>query len=334
VSEESREFRSVGVERALEVLEARALDSRPALLSPFPSLNDLLHRGGFHPGELVVLGGRMHTRKTAVALNMVVQLLKDGVPVGFLTLDESLAMYSSKFLSAYTGTGSELLERQWKSPQVKKWRKAWAAAAQRLTLSEGVRPNFNQLQQWLLDAEFDRKGRERPRVVFVDYTSLLVHYRTDEVQRVPRLMEELQVFTHENELVTVALHQAGRMDEGVSKRNHGDTPGTAEALLYGGEQQADIILNTYRPALNQLGNMSLAQAKMILRDKFDEDEWQDAVGLVRRYQDSTFVQLLKNRPGTKLCFEGIEVTSRGDSQQMAQVGFDFAGDIEGKGAAR
>lgn len=315
---EGREFKRVLVSESLEALEARALDSRPSLVSPFPALNDDLYRGGFHRGELVVLGGRMHTRKTAVAINLMLGFMRDRIPVGFVSLDETLAMYAAKFLSAETGASAELIERQWESPQVKKWRDEFQERyGQLLVMADGVRPTYNNLTAWLLDAEFDA---QRPQVMVIDYVSLMVHYRMKESERIPRLLEELQVFTHDKELLTIALHQAGRMDEGVGNRNHGDKPGTAEALLYGGEQQADIILNTYRPALNQLGNLTMEMAQMLYGDKFDEDEWKDAVSRVRKYKDSTFVQLLKNRPGTKLNFEGVEVVSHPDSQRMTERG--------------
>jgi hypothetical protein len=251
-----------------------------------------------------------------VALNVVANLLRSDVPVGLLSLDESVAMYTSKLLSIVARKPSEWLEENWK-PALK-YRREYRELAANLTMSKGIRPTIPDLTAWLVEAEVER---ERPRVVVIDYTSLLVHYRGKENERVTRLMEELQTWTHEHELVTIGLHQAGRTDEGVSKKYHGDTPMTAEGLLYGGEQQSDILLATYRPALNQLGNMSQTQAEMILGDNFDEEKWQDARERVRRYSRSTFLQLLKNRPSTKgLNFEGVELVSPDESQFIAEKG--------------
>jgi len=313
-------FEGIPVAAQLSALEQRALDSRPVMSSPFPALNAFLHRGGLHPGELVVLGGRKGTRKSAVMLNWAVHLLRLGVPVGILTLDESLAMYVSKLMSVVTKAPSETLEepKTWDSEAMMRARKQYEEVASGLTLSAGVRPDFTNLQEWL---EFSDMEGERPRVVFCDYTSLLVHYRTRESERVPRLFEELQVWTKDNDLVTVALHQAGRTDEGVSKKYHGDTPMTAEGLLYGGEQQADVILACYRPALNPLGNMSQGIAELVMGDSFDEEKWQDACAHVKRYARSTFLQLLKNRPSTKgEWFEGCELYSPNESQYMEEKG--------------
>ncbi len=306
----------VGASGQLAALESRALDPRPALTTPFEGVNRLLHRGGMHPGELVVLGGRKGTRKTCVMLTWAIHLLQQGVPVGILTLDESLAMYVVKLMSAYSRENPEFLEEAWSSDSVQAIATRYAELAAGLTLSNGARPNLEALNRWMDEAEVES---ERPRVVFCDYTSLLVHYRGRENERVPRLFEELQVWTREHGLVTVALHQAGRTDEGVSKKYHGDTPMTSEGLLYGGEQQADIILATYRPALNPLGRMSRTIAEMVLGDGFDEEKWIQAKGRTERYEKSTMLQLLKNRPSTKgENFEGIELYSPNESQYIEE----------------
>lgn len=309
-------FEGVGPDRQLAALEARALDDRPSLATPFPSMNELLHRGGCHPGELVLVGGRKGTRKTCVTLAWIAHLLRQGVPVGFVTLDESLAMYTAKLMSTMYRIPSEYIEEEWRSEQIGRLRAQYAQDAANLTMSVGVRPNIEALQRWLDYADVDR---ERPRVVFCDYANLLGSFRGRSSERIPQLFEDLQVFTRENELVAVVLHQAGRTDEGVSKKYHGDTPMTAEGLLYGGEQYADIIFATYRPEMNYLGNLSRPIAEIVLGDTFDEEKWANAVQRVRHFGGSTMLQLLKNRPSTKgEWFEGLELNSPDDSQYIEE----------------
>src|ERR1043166_1803749 len=166
---EDRDFEGVGPDDQLAELEARALDDRPVIKTGFPSLDRQLHRGGFQPGNMVLLGGRMHTRKTAVALNVVANLLRSDVPVGLLSLDESVAMYTSKLLSIVARKPSEWLEENWK-PALK-YRREYRELAANLTMSKGIRPTIPDLTAWLVEAEVER---ERPRVVVIDYTSLLV----------------------------------------------------------------------------------------------------------------------------------------------------------------
>lgn len=311
-------FEGVGSDGQLAALEARALDTRPSITTPFPSINKLLHREGAHPGELVIIGGRKGTRKTCVTLGWVAHLLLTQVPVGFVTLDESLAMYVVKLMSAAFRTSAEYIEEHWQSEEVERLRKEYAELTKDLTMSKGVRPNITQLQRWLDEAEVER---ERPRVVFMDYANLLGSFRGRSTERIPQLFEDLAVWTEQNELVSVVLHQAGRTDEGVSKKYHGDTPMTAEGLLYGGEQYADIILATYRPEMNYLGNLSITMAQVVMGDSFDEQKWADARARVKRYAGSTMLQLLKNRPSTKgEWFEGDELTSPDTSQYIEEKG--------------
>lgn len=313
-----RDLEGVGVDEQLLALEARALDARPALTTPFPSLNEQLYRGGNHPGELIVLGGRKGTRKTCVMLSWVWHLLEQEVPVGVLTLDEGLPMYVAKLVSVMSKLPSEYIEENWNSEPVERLREEYADRASLLTLSKGVRPNIRSLQSWLEVA--DVEGR-RPRVVFVDYVNLLVAFRAHPTERIPQLFDELQTWAMENELVVVALHQAGRSDEGVSKKYHGDTPMTAEGLLYGGEQQADIILATYRLCKNYLGNMSRRTAEAVMGDSFDEEKWANAVGMVKATWNETNLQLLKNRPSTHdENYEGYVLVSPNESQFIEEKG--------------
>src|SRR6266542_2414955 len=91
-------------------------------------------------------------------------------------------------------------------------------------------------------------------------------------------------------------------------------------LKYGGEEFADVVLGTFRPALDPLGNMTQAQAEAEYGEDFDEHLWGNAVANVRKYWQSTFVQLLKNRPGEDLDLTGMELRSAGKSQRMQLPG--------------
>jgi hypothetical protein len=62
--------------------------------------------------------------------------------------------------------------------------------------------------------------------------------------------------------------------------------------------------------------MTYDQAQQYMGDKFDEETFADAVQRVNKYRDSTFLQLLKNRPGTRTNEKGIELKSQGESMKM------------------
>ena len=271
-------------------------------------MDALLSRGGLAPQTLCVLGGRTHTRKTTVMMNLIANMLSAGVPVGLVGLDESPASYTAKLASALTGVSNERIENEWNGPDGKRLREEYAEKASGFTLSRGHRPDFDHLSAWLSASDV---GGTRPKVVFVDYISLLTRdkYAGAENQRIMRLVEALQVWTNQEEVVTIAIHQ-------VNREFGSHLPMSLEALKYGGEEIADIVFGTFRPELDPLGNATQDQAEAMLGDKFDEERFEEAKARVKRNQGLTYLQLLKNRPGTRLDHKGVVLKSHGDSQKM------------------
>ena len=320
-------FEGLGPDEQWAAWEERATDERERVATGFGSLDAMLAGRGLSPGTLVILGGRTHTRKTTVMMNLIANMLVQGVPVGLVGLDETPQSYVAKLASAISGVPHTELEENWGSKVNAKVKAEYLELAQNLSITRGYRPDFHKLTGWLNTAEVTMAAR--PRVVFLDYVSLLTRdkYAGAENQRVSRLIEALQVWTNEQEIVTVALHQVGRMDEGTLMRYHGDTPMTLESLKYGGEEIADIVLGTFRPSLNPLGNMTEDQARMDLGDRFDYDSWTESVDRVRSQQDTTYLQLLKNRPGVHLNHRGIALKSVGLSQQMRPVDETVSGSM-------
>lgn len=291
---------------------------RPRVASGWPKLDTLLRKQSFGPGTLCFLAGRMHTRKTAVMVNLVANMLNKQVPVGLVGLDEAPFMYVSKIASALTGEPHVELDDAWvvDRPRIDAISPKYLLAATKLSLTVGHRPSLDGLTEWLKMQE-PLMG-EPIRVVFIDYLSLLERaaYSGKDATRIPQLCEELQVWTNANDLVTIVLHQVGRTDDSAAKRYHGSTPITPEQLMYGGEQQADIILGTYRPALDPVGMMSQEEATS---QGIDLQDWMLKRDRVMATQDITMLQLIKNRPGVHLEPQGIKLRSIGFSQKMEVV---------------
>jgi len=301
-------FRGLAVEEMKTVWATRATDARPRISSGWPMLDEMLNRGGFAPGEVVVLGGRTHTRKTTVMLNWCAALLRGGVTCGIVGLDEPTPSYIAKLASIFTGVPHAQLEDNWDDMQDRLGDEFWPAM-QNLWMSQGYRPDMDQLTDWRKMA----LTHERPRVIFIDYAGLLARdkYHGGDATRIPRVFEDLQVWTSDNEVVTIVVHQVSRGDHG---REY--VPMQLDHLKYGGEEFADVVLATYRPALDPLGQCNEEQAQMMMGDSWDDVKWQAAVQKCRRYEHSTMLQLLKNRPGVHLSHEGIELRSPSESMAM------------------
>ncbi len=308
--------------------EGRARDTRPSLGTGYRLLDEKLFRNGFQPGTFVILGGRTHTRKTGVALNFIRSWLVHGLTVGLVGLDEPTPLYVAKLASVLSNecgnpTDAETLELQFDDEVSKRVRAQYSLMAKRLVMSKGYRPDIKGgLQAWYDSSAGLLPGAQPPQVVVIDYLALLARgkYSGQDNSRIPRLAEDLSVFANENECVVVALHQVGRQADAMGRAHHGDKPVTLEQLKYGGEEMADVVLGTYRPAADYLGGLEYedAEAEFGDDDKW-EQKWERARVRVRRYEQSTFLQLLKNRPSQKgLLPRGIELFAPNESMLQEQ----------------
>ena len=307
----------------LKLVDESVNDERPASSTGVMGVDLLLRRGGILPGNFALLGGRTGTRKTTTMLNMAVTMAEAGTPVAIVGLDEAPWQYVVKMMSVRTGRSPDQLEEELRGERGDQLRQSWREFARgKVHVLAGTRPHPEHLDATLRRSAL--RAEEQPRVVFIDYLSLLTRageFGFNEQSRIPRLAEALQVWSNAAGVGVVALHQLSRNDEfgGTNSRNAGHIPVTLAQLKYGGEEQADIVFSTYRPALNPVGNMTFEMAKQTLGDRFDEDEYWELRALVKRYEGSTFLQLLKNRPSTRGTEErGVELLSVGDSILMME----------------
>jgi hypothetical protein len=255
---------------------------------------------------------------------MMVSMAQANIPVGLVGLDEQPWQYTLSLMSAMSGRSRDWIEQRWDEPDGQAVRDEWKGLARgRVHLFSGRKPGIEDMQSQLDMA--DMGDSRAPSVLFIDYLNKLTRakeYGWQENTRIPRLVEHLAEWSTDTGLIVVALHQLSRNDEfgGANARNAGHLPVTLAQLKFGGEEDADIVFGTYRPANDPLGNMSIDVAKLVLGDRFDEEDYFRATNRVKKYQESTFLQLLKNRPGTHREERGIELkSSLGDSIYMEEA---------------
>jgi RecA/RadA recombinase len=319
---QSSGLRLLDVTQQLDAVTESLHDERPSVPTGFAGLDSLLRRGGLISGTFVLLGGRTGTRKSTVVANMMVSMAQANVPVGLVGLDEQPWQYVVSLMSAMYGRSRDWVEQHWDDNEGMSFRRAWKEHKSLVTFYHGRKPTVDQIA---MQMDMAASGNtQRPAVVFIDYLNKLTRdkdYGYQETTRIPRLVEDLVEWAHTSGTTVVCLHQLSRNDEfgGANARNAGHLPVTLAQLKYGGEEDSDIALGTYRPAMDPLGNMAMDVAKMVLGDRFDDQDYWAAVNRVKKYQDSTFLQLLKNRPGTHREERGVELMSSwGDSLKMAE----------------
>jgi hypothetical protein len=252
---------------------------------------------------------------------MVVAMAQAGVPVALVGLDEQPWQYVEKLMSAWSGNSLDRIEGEWDSEVGRELRKQWREFARGKVFVYGGKRPHPDLSSYMSLATLD--GGEPPRVVFIDYLKLMTRkgqFGYGDNSRIPQLVEELQLWSTEHDTAVVALHQLSRNDEhgGQNSRSNGHIPMTLTQLMYGGEDSADIVLGTYRPAMDPLALMAFDIAKMVLGDRFDEDDYWARRANAAKYVDSTFLQLLKNRPGSHREERGVELVSPDESLRMEE----------------
>lgn len=306
----------LGVGEQVDALHHYISDPRGCVPSGVPALDKALEGGGFGPGELVLLGGRTGTRKTTVALNIAWSIVRAGYGVGWIGLDEADPRYVAKFISAMSGASINTIREGWDGDLGSQLRQQFDFEANGLlVLAKGGTPTTDDLDGFLLDSEV--RHHVEPRVLFVDYLTRLYRDKYDggDVNRIPRLVERLKNWTLRRNLVVICLHQVARYDEGMGAKYHGERPMTIEGLKYGGEEDADVVLSTYRPSKDPIG-LAEWEAVQVAHPKMEHKEWLRRRNRVQHYRDHTFLQLLKNRPGEDP--NGFEtlLKSVGSSMQM------------------
>jgi hypothetical protein len=251
---------------------------------------------------------------------MIARWLKTGRTPLLVGLDETNPSYTLKLMSAMYGVPHERIAEEWDNDLGVDLRERYAENAQNFVETHGYRPDVDMLDSALEEAA--SVTGNKPDVVIIDYLALLQKGQYGSaMQKTIDTIEELQVWTNTNEVVTLALAQVGR-DGGAGglTDNEGHIPLAATDLRFGGEEIADIVFGSYRPALDPIGNLPFEEACDLLPESWKDErkrDYHDKVSLkVQQHANATFLQLLKNRPGVKLDKKGTLLISQGESMKM------------------
>ncbi len=214
------------------------------LSTGFPRLDTFF--GGLKPGRVYVIGGRPGQGKTSVALFMAMANVMRGKQVMFFSAEQDIQDLSKKILSSYSGMGHDRLDRGNLSPQ--EWQSVDEAISQierfpgNIYLKDSPK-NIQHISAMIRN----QKKRTGLELVVIDYLQLVPSInrkkntiREQEVAEISRTVKQIAL---SEGIAILELSQLNRDAKGEPKLHHLRESGAIE-------QDADVVMFVYRPALD------------------------------------------------------------------------------------
>lgn len=200
---------------------------------------------GFEPSQLIVLGARPGAGKTAIALNMMYNIAKNGYPVTFFSLETTDQKILERLISSTSNVnGLKIVQKTDITDN----------EANRVMKAVDKVNSFHETGFEIVDQAYvtqqdirqaTMKQYDKPHVVFIDYLQLL---NSDKPQRdrrldVEKISRDLKIIAKENNCVIIALSQLSR---GVESRQD-KRPMLSDLRESGSiEQDANMVMFLYR----------------------------------------------------------------------------------------
>ncbi|MGV3523676.1 MAG: replicative DNA helicase [Candidatus Sericytochromatia bacterium] len=212
------------------------------LATGFTDLNHMLG-GGFEAGQLIILAARPAMGKTALALNVAVNMatLHDK-PVAIFNLEMSEEQLITRMLCMESGMNSRALRSG--TLHTDEWQNLSNAIA-KLTESPIYIDDSSQLMPGDLRAKCRRLKAEHKELslIIIDYLQLMDTGMDNRVQEISKISRSLKQLARELEVPVIALSQLNRAVETRTNKR----PMLSDLRESGAiEQDADIVLFLYR----------------------------------------------------------------------------------------
>ena len=190
------------IKETLDAAFQRFLDIREGDLPGWQTGIDVIDRRlmGFEPSDYIVLLGAPSNGKTALALQIILNLARDGVPVGFIPLEGSPAKLSYRLLVNASGVHPENADDQDVEHASQTLNKLADLPIYYRAVQSMNESQYRAAVQYLVQ-------RHGVQVVVIDYLQLM---STDAENRTNQMRIASEAVTHvgaENDIATLALSQ-------------------------------------------------------------------------------------------------------------------------------
>lgn len=200
---------------------------------------------GFEPTQLIVIGARPGAGKTAIALNMMYNIARNGYPVSFFSLETTDQKILSRLVSSTSGVSGNKID--FKNDLSDKEVTQVMSAIDRLS-------NLKSSGFQIIDSGYvtmndirrvAKEKHDKPQVIFIDYLQLIKveGSKKDRRLEIDEISRNLKLIAKENNCVIVALSQLSR---GVESRQD-KRPTLSDLKESGGiEQDSNMVMFLYR----------------------------------------------------------------------------------------
>jgi replicative DNA helicase len=209
---------------------------------------------GFQPGNLIIIAGRPSMGKTSVALHFATQQLKQGIPVGFFSLEMGKEEIIQKQLSAEISVDSQTLRKG--GLKKEEWNRLDDRMKYILSFPFQLNDTAGLSIAKIRAISRNWVRKHGVKIIYIDYLQLIqgegekkFSNREAEISHISRLLKRM---AKELKIPVVALSQLSRS---VETRGGDKRPMLSDLRESGAiEQDADVVMFCYRPEYYHIPN--------------------------------------------------------------------------------
>lgn len=200
---------------------------------------DRVTKGGFRPGQMIVVAGRPGTGKTAFAISLMMQMARDGIPSGIISLEMSSDEIGQRMLAIESGIDPTGFDPSSK-PTDQQYRALVGAAGRTSKMRILVNDKPNATMSSIAAKARRWVRRDGIRLLVVDYLQLVEPSRKSNSRQddVASMSRAIKLMAKELQIPVMVLCQLNRDIE----RDKGRKPRLSDLRESGAiEQDADLI---------------------------------------------------------------------------------------------
>lgn len=211
--------------------------------TPWPELNAKLPGGGFHPGQLVIVGGRPAHGKSNAGLNIVLEAAEHNVPSTVFSVEMDDVEVASRLLAAGSWTEVKQIFAKKMDEETEERVEQYIEEHKGMPL-DVVDQAYITVEQIVAHCR-----KRRPKIIFVDYAQLIeaTNNKVLREQQVAHITRSLKVAAKHLGMVVIVASQLKRPSMPKRPEEGEGLPSISDLRESGAaEQDADIVLLLHR----------------------------------------------------------------------------------------